>query len=277
MDLSKIKLIVTDMDGTLLNSKGEVNPELPALLEEIKKLNIKFAVASGRQYYSLIERLAQVKDEVIFIAENGAIVMEKGEQKHLQPFPPENAVRIIKTIKKAGGKYLILSGKKGAYIEKTTPEFMKPFLKHYEKYEVVKDIAKVENDDFLKVTVCDLLGAEQNLYPRVNHLKEEFQVKLSGEIWIDFNDNLAQKGNALQKIQQLYQIQPQETVAFGDYLNDMELFDHAHFSFAMGNAHPKVKERARYSTGSNDEQGVEKILKDIIKECKAVKIKEKNA
>ena len=54
MDFSKIKLIVSDMDGTLLNPKSEVSTRFLNQFKELKKRNIHFVAASGRQYQSII-------------------------------------------------------------------------------------------------------------------------------------------------------------------------------------------------------------------------------
>ncbi|GAB2769460.1 HAD family hydrolase [Salinimicrobium soli] len=269
MNFSKIKLIVSDMDGTLLNSKHEVSPEFFELFPQLQEREILFAVASGRQYYSLRERMEPIKDEIIFIAENGAIVMEKGEQKHIQPMQQEQVQKIIKEVKNLGGKkYLVLCGRKQAYIENTDKEFMDPFLEHYEKYKVVDTLEKVEDDLILKVTICDLEGAEENSLPHVEHFKKDLQVKLAGKIWIDFNHKEAQKGNALSAIQKIHQISKEETMAFGDYLNDIELYDHAGIGYAVENAHPEVKKAAEFTTKSNDENGVEVILREVLSQRK---------
>lgn len=265
MDYSKIKLIVSDMDGTLLNNKHEVSQRFFEAFEKLKQQGIKFAVASGRQYYSLRERMEPVKDEMIYIAENGAIVMEREEEKHLVPMDMPVVHQIVEEVRKIGGKYLILCGRKQAYIESEAPEFMEPFLNHYEKYKVVDDLLKVTNDVILKVTICDLDGAEENSLPHVEHFKDDLQVKLSGEIWIDFNDKEAQKGNALKALQKILGISKEETMVFGDYLNDLELFEHAAIGYAVENAHPDVKKAAAYSTKSNDDFGVELILEDLLK------------
>lgn len=264
MDLSEVKLIVTDMDGTLLNSKGDLSPKFFDLVRDLKAEGLKIAVASGRQYYSLFNKLEEVEKELIFIAENGSIVMEGEKQLHIQPMGRELAMEIVRCLKQIGGKYIIVCGKKSAYIEQTDPEFMEPFLMHYDKYEVVDDLLQVDADEFLKVTVCDLEGAEENTLPHVEHLKGELQVKLSGEIWVDFTHKLAQKGNALVKLQEIYDISPDETMSFGDYLNDLELFDHSHFCFAVANAHEKVLKKATYKTKSNDEGGVLLVLEKLL-------------
>lgn len=264
MDYSKIKLIVSDMDGTLLNSEHQVSQRFFTAFQKLKEQGIKFAVASGRQYYSLRERMEPVKEEMIYIAENGAIVIENEEERHLVPMEMKVVHQIIKEVRELGNKYLILCGRKQAYIENDAPEFMEPFLNHYEVYEIVDDLLKVEDDVILKVTLCDLDGAEKNSHPHVEHFKDDLQVKLSGEIWVDFNDQEAQKGNALKALQDFLGITKEETMAFGDYLNDLELFEHAAIGYAVENAHPKVKEAAAHSTKSNDEFGVEVILEDLL-------------
>jgi Cof subfamily protein (haloacid dehalogenase superfamily) len=264
MDYSKIKLIVSDMDGTLLNSEHEVSERFFEAFHKLKQQGIKVAVASGRQYYSLRERMEPVRDEMIYIAENGAIVMENDKEMHLVPMDMELVRQIIREVREIGGKYLILCGRKQAYIETEAPEFIEPFLNHYEKYKVVDDLLKVEDDIILKVTICDLQGAEKNSLPRVEHFKKDLQVKLSGKIWIDFNDKEAQKGNALKVLQEKLGISKEETMAFGDYLNDLELFEHAAIGYAVENAHPDVKKAAAQATKSNDNFGVELILEDLL-------------
>lgn len=264
MDYSKIRLIVSDMDGTLLNSKHEVSPQFFKLFPKLREKNIFFAVASGRQYYSLMERMEPVKDELIYIAENGAIVMEGEEQKFIRPMEPEMVEHLISAVKELDGKYLVLCGRKQAYIDSTAPEFMKPFLEHYEKYEVVDNLLDVKDDVFLKVTICDLSGAEENTLPHVKHFEKDLQVKLSGKIWIDFNAKDAQKGNALKAVQEQHGISKEETMAFGDYLNDLELFEHAGIGYAVENAHPDVKKAAEFVTRSNDNNGVEAVLEDLL-------------
>ena len=252
------------MDGTLLNSKHEVSPRFFKAFENLKDRGIKFAVASGRQYYSLRERMEPVKDEMIYIAENGAIVINKAEEIHLVPIDMEKVHQIIKEVRELNNKYLILCGRKQAYIESTAPQFMEPFQNHYEKYKVVDDLLQVVDDVILKVTICDLQGAEKNSMPHVEHFKEDLQVKLSGEIWIDFNDKKAQKGNALEALQKDLNISKEKTMVFGDYLNDLELFEHAGIGYAVENAHPEVKKVAAHTTKSNNDFGVELILEELL-------------
>lgn len=254
------------MDGTLLNSNHQVSDRFFNVYKQLKEKNIRFAVASGRQYYSLKERMEPIKEDLVFIAENGAIVMDKEEQFFIQPMERKKVLEVIAEVRALNNKYLILCGKKQAYIESTNPQFMKPFLNHYEKYKVVEDVSKIEDDEILKLTVCDPSGAEENTFPHVKKFQDEFQVKLSGKIWIDFNHKEAQKGNALKALQDYYGIDREDTMVFGDFFNDLELFEQAAYSFAVENAHPEVKSVARFSAKSNDDNGVEEVLEKLVED-----------
>lgn len=76
-----VKVIVTDMDGTFLNDVKTYNqPRFMAQYQELKKRGIEFVVASGNQYYQLISFFPELKDEISFVAENGALVYEHGKQ-----------------------------------------------------------------------------------------------------------------------------------------------------------------------------------------------------
>jgi len=77
------------------------------------------------------------------------------------------------------------------------------------------------------------------------------------------NQNI-NKGIALEKLQKSLNILPEETMAFGDYMNDIEMLSKASYSYAMENAHPFVKEMASFEAASNDSFGVLEIVKDYL-------------
>ena len=120
-------------------------------------------------------------------------------------------------------------------------------------------------DEFFKVAVYHFEGSESHVYPHLRELEDYLQVKVSGKHWIDISDPAANKGNALKKLQQMFGISPAETMVFGDFNNDLEMLREGYFSYAMANAHPNVKETARFSTLCNDERGVERVLEELLK------------
>lgn len=264
MSLTNIKLIATDIDGTLLNSKKELNPVFYDLFEKLKEKQVLFAAASGRQLFNLQNEFATIKDDLIYIAENGSYVMYNNKDLLVQAIDKRTVDELITIARKVPDAYTILCGKQQAYIENTDPRFMEHVEMYYDKRLVVDDLLKVENDSFLKIAICDFRGSEQNSYTWFKHLENELQVKVSGTLWLDLSHKLANKGQALKMIQQQFNIGFNETMVFGDYLNDLEMMKEGYYSYAMENAHADVKEAARFIAASNDEDGVIKVLEEVL-------------
>ncbi len=264
MPLSDIRLIATDMDGTLLNSKHEISDSFIPVFKKLKEQGIVFVAASGRQYYNLLKTLDAVKDEIIFAAENGSYVVFQDQEIHVQAIAPEIVHDLIVMSRTIQGTYPIICGKKKAYVESAEPEFIDHLKLYFERYEIVDDLLKVEDDQFLKFTLCDLAGSEGNSYPYYKHLSDTLQVKVSGPIWLDISHKQANKGVAMDVLQKKFGISFEQTMIFGDYFNDLEMLQKGYYSYAMANAHPDIRNIARFTAKSNDENGVVEVLSELI-------------
>ena len=262
--LSQIKFVAADMDGTLLNAKHEISSGFYPVFEQMKAKGLLFAAASGRQYFNLLNRFSIIKDDVIFIAENGSYVVYRGEELLVQAMDECVVKEQLAAAAKIPDVYPILCGKKSAYVQSTEPRFIENVEMYYDKYELVDDLLKVDNDQFLKIAICDLAGSESNSYHFFKQKMDELQVKISGLIWLDLSHKLANKGRAIEKLQQKFGISKDETMAFGDYLNDLEMLQQAGFSYAMENAHGDIKNTARFITKSNEEDGVVIVLQEML-------------
>jgi hypothetical protein len=262
-------MVATDMDGTLLNTKGEVSCHFFELFEELNNLGVIFVAASGRQYYSIVDKLKPIKDDIYVIAENGALTMQQDKELQTTEIDRKTYLELLDITKILEGSQVILCGRKQGYIEDYGQDFVNMFSEYYGRYKIVENLADVVDDSYLKIAICNQKGAEKYLYPKLKHLESRLKIKVSGEIWLDLNHNLANKGHALQQLQNSNNILPKETIVFGDYNNDLEMMERATYSFAMQNAHPNVKNVARYLTKSNDNNGVEYILHQMIKAKKA--------
>ena len=263
MTFSDIRLVATDMDGTLLNSKHEIHESFFPVFRKLKNHGIIFVAASGRQYFNLAKTLDAVKDEVIFAAENGSYVVFKGEEIHIQAIDPEITRELILISRKIKNTYPIICGKKKAYVENDDEEFINHLKLYFERYEVVNDLLEITDDQFLKFTLCDLAGSEGNSYPHYKNYEDDLQVKISGPIWLDISHKKANKGRAMEVLQEKFNVTAEQTMVFGDYLNDLEMLEKAHYSYAMANAHPDIKKIARFIAKSNDENGVVEVLLEI--------------
>ena len=264
MNFSKVKLVVTDMDGTLLNSKSEVSDRFFDVYQQFKKNNIQFIAASGRQYFSIVDRFEGIKDEITIVAENGAFAMHGDEELFTTELPFESISKTINVLRTLNNVYIVLCGKNTAYIETKNEKFINMFKNYYSEYRIVDDLTTITDDTFFKIAAYHFDCSETHIYPAVKHLENELKVLVSGEHWLDISHNNANKGFALNILQNKLGITKEETMVFGDYNNDLEMLALADHSYAMANAHPNVKNIANFSTKSNDEQGVEMVLEELI-------------
>jgi len=264
MNLSEIKLVAADVDGTLLNSNHELSNKFYPLFYQMRSKGLLFSLASGRQYFNLLNRFKTIEGEVIFIAENGSYVVYKGEEILVQAMANEIVMEQLAVAKQLPGVFPILCGKNRAYIEDMDPDFIRNVEMYYDKYVIVENLLKVTGDEFLKIALCDFAGAEENSYNHFKQKQDELQIKISGSIWLDISHKLANKGQAIKVLQQKFSITPDETMVFGDYLNDLEMIQAATYSFAMENAHIDIKQAARFSAKSNDDDGVVVVLEQMM-------------
>lgn len=264
MNLSQVKMVVTDMDGTLLNSKSEVSAEFFDLYAALKALKVHFVAASGRQYNSIQAKLQIISDEIAIVAENGGYIKQGNDELGATLLSKVHIRELIALLRPVKGVYTVLCGKKSAYIEQNEDRFIKVLEEYYTKFDVIDDLMALPDDDFFKVAIYHFESSEQYIYPAVKHLEDNLQVKISGTNWVDIADPTSNKGNAVQLLQQKYGVSRDETMVFGDYNNDLEMLDQAFFSYAMANAHQNVKDAARFLTKSNNEGGVEIVLQELI-------------
>lgn len=263
--MTDIKLIVTDMDGTFLNSNYEISPEFPKVFEELKKRNIKFVPASGRQMAGITKYFENIEQEIGFIAENGGYVVYQNEEILADKMQHQHIVEIIKTVREISGARAVLSAKKYAYYETEDQNFVDFFTKYYIKNKKINDLTEMIDDTAFKIAIYHPEGSEKNLYPFLKHFEEfGLEVVVSGEFWMDIMNKNINKGKALSILQNELQITPDQTIVFGDYMNDIEMLQNAKYSFAMQNAHPSVKEKANFLAPSNNDFGVIEIIKEYL-------------
>ncbi|KUJ58049.1 Cof-type HAD-IIB family hydrolase [Streptomyces sp. NPDC093228] len=254
-----IRLVVTDMDGTLLDDAGRIPEDLWPLLAELRRRGVLFSPASGRQYATLARQFADAGDGMVFVAENGTYVVRDGVELGSDPLDAAVAARVIGTTRRLAAEGVdvgaVLCGKESAYVERADEAFVAEAKRYYALLRIVDDLTAVE-DEFLKVALYDFGPVERTTAPALAPFAKSHQVVVSGEHWVDIMNATANKGAALRRLQRELGITPAQTLVFGDYLNDLEMLDAAEWSFAMANAHPDVLRRARYVAPPNTEYGV---------------------
>ena len=263
-----IRLIACDMDGTLLDNADRIHDDFWPLIEALHARGILFCPASGRQYESLLSRFSEIADELVFIAENGTYVVYRGEELSSDPLARGDARRLVETGRvlkaRAPEVDMVLCGKRSAYIETTAPAFAAEVAKYYHRLEIVPDLQAVE-DDILKLAVFARDASERLIYPAFAPFCSTHQVAVSGPHWMDVMVPAANKGSGIRHVQEKFGITREQTMAFGDFLNDLELMNEAAYSYAMANAHPRLKAAARYQAPGNDDNGVVRTIRSVLR------------
>lgn len=253
-----VKIIFSDMDGTLLTSANKLPDGFDAAMAELKRRNVIFAPASGRQYFSLLRSFDKYRDDFLFLAENGTLVMYKGEEIFSCPLGFEAARKVLAASEGFENILRVYCGKKDAYLrrEQNTPEFYAELEKYYTHNGVVDSFDDID-DMPLKIAFFDpTANAKKNIYDKLTQFYDSLQVVLSSDYWVDVMSPNINKGEAVKNIQCVMNIKPEECAAFGDYLNDYEMLKNVGYGFAMGNAHPELKDIAKFAVPNNDQAGV---------------------
>lgn len=259
-----IKLLITDLDGTFLNDQKEINPEFWSIYEQLRTKGITFVVATGRQLSTIVGQFEQIKNEVIFIAENGSIVKKGGKIIHIDALNRNDVNNFIEVARTIDGVNIVMCAEETAYIESTEENFLAKTKMYYHHLTVVDDLTKVD-DTILKIALQDAKKTELNSYPILKKYEEDFRIAMSGSDWIDITTFSSTKGNAVGMIKQMLNINSSQLMVFGDYLNDYEMMLEGNHSFAMKNAHPKIKEIAKHITkNDNNNNGVIETLKEFL-------------
>lgn len=255
-----LRLVVTDMDGTLLDDSSRPPAGLGALIERMRAHGVAFCPASGRQLANLRAVLGPGIDDGPVIPENGLFSLVGGVELHSDPMTREQAVRVIDAVRqvheRGGDVGAVVATRHVAYVERTDEAFTSQVSTYYASREAVRDLTELALDDVLKIAVYDFGVAERDSGPQIRQAVPDLQTVASGLHWTDVMSAVGSKGRALSIIQEHLGVSPEQTAVFGDYLNDLELYERAWLGFAMANAHPGILQAAPYVAPANTEDGV---------------------
>ena len=264
------KMIVSDMDGTLLNNHQILSERSKKVLRKLTEKGIHFSAASGRSRRSLKEHFENIP--FASISDNGATLYD--EEDNLiwySKIPIELLKSMWKTIKKASFLHPVFCGLSMHYVLQSEDEAAKQKAFHFFNghVEIVNNVEEVfEKDTIVKLSLSTMEDGseEEATLALLQPLRDQVTITLSGGGWIDVTDIGATKGIAYEKLCEHLKIERNETMMFGDYLNDYEMLKRCPDSWCMKNGHPEVKKICAHITEyTNDEDGVAKELERIFR------------
>jgi len=266
------KLVVTDMDGTFLNSKDEISEENLKIVKELNERGILFSIATGRLDTMIKPYLRQIGNNNPVISCNGALVrnLSKGEFYHAQIIEGEDFTKIIDICKKNALIFAVYC-EYTVYSESTEGR-IKYFAERNESLcEEEKVAIKIVDNIYTDIDekVFKILVSNDN--SKLLECVEEEINKIPGIEAIKSSSNLLDimaegvtKGNALKDLAEILKIKREEIIAIGDNHNDISMLQYAGYSIAVGNAEQVVKDIVDLVTVSNDEDGVAKALRQVL-------------
>lgn len=264
-----VKLIAVDMDGTFLNSEKKYDKaRFLQQYTQLQQRGIHFVAASGNPLYTLKAYFPEIANDMAFVAENGAYVVDRAQTLNYDHFSPEILQQILQDLIPDYAQNLILCAKDCAYIQHNVSEKTQQKLNiYFKQLQQVDDLLQV-HDQICKVTLTTTQDNNQQILddlsekPYIQHTAAK--MVSSGFGFIDLIIPNRHKAYGLQFLQQKWGIDHQEVLAIGDNYNDQEMIEMAGYGFAMANAVPELKQTAQYFAPSNEQQGVLEVIDAVL-------------
>lgn len=246
--MNNIKLLITDIDGTVLNEKCEFTPKIKKLFKTLTDNGTKVVLATGRMFMGADPVREQLGLNTPVVCYQGAMVREGDNILYSNSVDNNLAEELIK-ISREKKFHLNLYNNDTLIVEDDNKLFMEDYTRgRHTTYQVVNSF-----DDVKLGVVSKLLAIiydEAELLALRDEMAEKFKgilsVVRSHKYYLEFTDLNATKGNALKFLMNRWNLKKEEVFASGDQDNDFDMLQNAGIKVAMGNASPKLKSIADY-------------------------------
>jgi hypothetical protein len=264
-----VKLIVTDMDETFLRADKTYDKEKASkVFSKLADQGIIFAIASGN-FAPLLENYFNhdILNYVYLAGDDGNVLKNSEEILRTLPIEPSDVKAIYQFFADKNGYYPIFSTGSKAYVKGPVNDWADEQISlYYGDYILIDAFKEIPSEkDIVKIEMLSEYPLAENKQVMIE-IEEKFpgiSSVTSGEEWLDVYHKDGGKGEAVKFLQEKYNISKEETMCFGDSLNDLSMMNEARYSVAMANADNELKEHCRYEIGTSEDQAVLKILKKI--------------
>lgn len=271
----RIKLIAIDIDGTLLDSKGNLSNKNKKAIQEAQELDIKIILFTGRPYHSakeILDKLDLSDKNHLIVTNNGGLIQESktGKIIHESTFTRAEILDVYQLSQKLKMPLNLIDSD---YVyEPDQPigfESIYTGGKSSEKNNlkfVDLDMGKLTKDFRVNQIIMSRPETELDaILPKIpENYFEKYNIYKSLSFILEFLPKDVDKGNSLDRIRAILALEKDEIMAIGDQENDLSLLEKAGLGIAMGNAVKEVKETANYITKSNDRNGLAYAIRKFV-------------
>ncbi len=239
-----IKLIVSDIDGTLLqDGEKDISPVIFCEIHRLREKGLIFCPASGRQYNSLRGLFAPIADELTYLCDNGSILYGPGNPGPILSktvMDRDAAIALSYDILADPQCEVLLSGANMDYLC-SRDSALADRIRYFTGYNLTS-IRRPEDvpEEIIKVSAYCRQGAAVFAPAIAPRWADRFFAAVAGQAWLDFNN--ATKGTGLQELCRVFSIAPDEVMAFGDNYNDLPMLDFAGHPYLMAGASAALRE-----------------------------------
>jgi len=247
----KIKIIFFDIDDTLRNSKtGFIPSTIPTVFQQLREKGILTGIATGRGIFGVVPEIKALKPD-FFVTLNGAYIEDKkGNVIYSNKIARDKVEEYIAWTKEVGIDYGLV-GSHEAKLSRRTEMISQAIDSIYPDLDVDPDF--YQKEDIYQMWTFEDQGDDLTL-------PENLSLTLRLVRWHEHSSDVVpisgSKAAGVAKVVDQLGLKPENVMVFGDELNDLELFDYAGISVAMGISHEKIKEKADYITKTLEEDGI---------------------
>ena len=267
-----IRVIATDMDGTLLDPKGQLDlPRLEKILDKMDQCDIRFVIATGNEVHRMRQLLGHLAERVVLVVANGARIFENNELIQAQTWDDAMVDRALAHFKgRECQDQFVVTAMNGGFVKEGTvftelDKFMTPEM--IEKlYQRMNFVDEFDSSLFGGVLKMSMVVGEERLDSVLQEINDLFNGHVravsSGYGCIDILQDGIHKAWGLEELLKRWNLKPEQIMAFGDSENDIEMLELAGISYAMENAEEAVKRVASKVAPANSQAGVYKVLEN---------------
>ena len=262
-----IKLIATDIDGTLLPpAAGEIPEDLVKVMRSLMEYGVRIMIASGRPYRGLHNVFGFIGPDLIYNCSNGGCIYCGEEFIAMHPLGTGEDMEYLVGKLRAMGRMFTCDTPSACYVENLSDAIFERSLKAGINMIRTDDVLKIP--DIVKISVAYPDGGPDRHRndPGIIELRERFQAAPAGEMYLDINPLGGGKGTGVQLVQEKFGILPEETAAFGDASNDISMFETTPHSYAVEGSAEDVLAAASGRIPGPREGGMLAWMKDLLAE-----------
>ena len=268
----EIKVIATDMDGTLLDPRGQLDlPRLEKILDQLDQRGVRFVIATGNEIHRMRQLLGHLAERVVLVVANGARIFENNELLQAQTWDDDMVDKALAHFKgRECQNQFVVTAMNGGFVKEGTvftelDKFMTPEMieKLYQRMNFVDEFNPSLFGGVLKMSM--VVGEERSssVLQEINDLFDgRVRAVSSGYGCIDILQDGIHKAWGLGELLKRWNLKSEQIMAFGDSENDIEMLEMAGISYAMENAEETVKRVATKVAPANSQAGVYQVLEN---------------